>query len=201
MRRISDAIAMMGEKEDGLRLWRRVYKLPLRLELRFIAHDILMGCSIPEAEEMGIAFVKGAEGQGATLKTKFPIKGGVTQNKKSAFPNDLLPQGKTEQFGADPLMLHLWFNGQRGQMQAADFCTVIRVGKSDVGGDGIAMQAYPFMQHPFFFMECIKQVDFIAAARKGLLQQRGNLGVLSQGEWTNLHLFNQFVVDFLRKPI
>lgn len=60
-----------------MRLWCRVYRLLLYFKLRFIAHDIMMGCGIPEAEEMGIAFVKGTERHGAAFKTKFPIKDGV----------------------------------------------------------------------------------------------------------------------------
>jgi len=119
---------------------------------------------------MGIAFIKGAQGQGAALKAKLPEKGGVSQNKKSAVLDDPLAQGKPEELRANPLMLHLRFDGQRRQMQAADLFPVIRIGKGDVGGDGIAMQTDPFVQNPPFFMECIKQIDFLAAAREGLLQ-------------------------------
>lgn len=73
---------------------------------------------------MRIAFSKGTKREGAPLKTKLQKQCGISQHKDRIFFDDLLPQGKTEQLRAYPLVLHLRFHGQRCEVQTTDRCPV-----------------------------------------------------------------------------
>lgn len=156
-------------------------------ELRFISHGVLADGVVSDDEKMGIAFIQGAKRLNTRLKTEFPEKSGISQNKKGAFLDGILAQGKAEQLRTDPLILHLRFHRNPRQMQPTDLCAVISIRKSNIGSDRIAMNTHPFMQSPPFFMKLIKQSNFILAPGKGLLQQSGNLGVIFRSEFTDFH--------------
>ncbi len=96
-----------------------------QFEFRRVANDVRVGRVAAEAEKMGVVFGKGADGRGARCKAEFLIKRGLAQHENCAFLDGLLPQGKTEQLGADALALHLRFYRQGRQMQSADLVAVV----------------------------------------------------------------------------
>lgn len=79
-----------------------------------------MGRMIADAEEMRIILSKGAKRLNTKLKPKFLIECAITQDKDCTFLDDILSQGKAEEFRTDALILHLRVHRQRRQVQTTN---------------------------------------------------------------------------------
>lgn len=139
---------------------------------------------------MGIIFVKGTNRHGAWFKSEPLVKAGGTQDKDGAFPDLILPQGKAEQFRADPLLLKLGLDRQRRQMQPANRGAVIGPRKSNRGDDRIGMNAHPLMQRLVVFVEIFNELCFMNAVGEGLPQQGRDLGMIFSREFAYFHFFS-----------
>ena len=138
---------------------------------------------------MPIVLGKGTARRGTWCKAEALIKAGRAKNKDGVCLDHLLPQGKTQQLGAHPLVLKIRFHRQRRQMQAADRGAVIGIGKSNIGDDPIGVNSYPLMHYLAILVEIFNQLHFIIALGKRLPQQGGDLGVILGGKLTYLHRF------------
>ncbi len=165
-------------------------------KLRFIANGETGGRGLSHAQEVGIVFVKRADGGGAWRKAESLVIVRLAQDEQRLAFDRFLSQGKADQLGPDPLLLKVGGNGHGRQVQAATVLAMVGVGKGDVGDDLVGVDADPFMFRFVVRVKSLHQRLFILTARKGAAQECVDFGLVFCCDLPDLHGLCDLVLTF-----